>query len=156
YTSLEQGAMGLLHRLIAGANGGPALLAALVYGTREEYVYVLKSYNYFTGPIRNIMITDRDGQQAIWWSGYLDSMSSVPEVDVPPTPPPQPRPAPTAAPPGPAGGAARGGNAETPPPPPAPAPAETAPPSTSAPEPPAPNPYPGQQEGGMSGDTGQP
>jgi hypothetical protein len=130
YTSLEQGAAGLLRRLIAGANGGPALLAALVYGTREEYVYVLKSYNYFTGPIRNIMITDREGQQVIWWSGYLDSMSSVPEVNVPPTPPPQP--AGTDPPPG--ADAGGDGGSETAPPPQGSGPAETAPPSTSTPE----------------------
>ena len=80
FKNLEDGAIGLLHRLATGPNGGPALLAALIYGSREEYVYVLKSYKYFSGPIRNIMIQDRDGAEAIWWSGYLDSMASVPEV----------------------------------------------------------------------------
>ncbi len=90
FKTLEDGAIGLLHRLATGPNGGPALLAALIYGSREEYVYVLKSYNYFSGPVRNIMIADRDGAQAIWWSGYLDSMASVPEVNIPPTPPPMP------------------------------------------------------------------
>ncbi len=90
FKTLEDGAIGLLHRLATGPNGGPALLAALIYGSREEYVYVLKSYNYFSGPIRNIIIADRDGAQAIWWSGYLDSMASVPEVNIPPTPPPTP------------------------------------------------------------------
>ncbi|HEX4517949.1 MAG TPA: hypothetical protein VH063_00070 [Gaiellaceae bacterium] len=90
FKTLEDGAIGLLHRLATGPNGGPALLAALIYGTREEYVFVLKSYKYFSGPVRNIVIKDRDGNDAIWWSGYLDSMASVPEVTVPPTPPPQP------------------------------------------------------------------
>jgi hypothetical protein len=133
YTSLEQGAAGLLRRLITGANGGPALLAALVYGTREEYVYVLKSYNYFTGPIRNIMITDREGQQVIWWSGYLDSMNSVPEIALPPTPPPQPAGTepPAAAEPGPEGGA---GAPEAAPPTQSSQQSESAPPSTSTPE----------------------
>jgi hypothetical protein len=155
YRSLEQGAMGLLRRLMTGPNGGPPLLAALIYGTREEYVFVLKSYKYFSGPIRNIMITDRDGQQAIWWSGYLDSMSSVPEVNLPPTPPPVPEGTkPPDAPAEPGGGGEQAG------PPAAPAPEAGPPPAPEpgggAPEPAAPNPYPGQQEGGMSGDTGAP
>ncbi len=90
FKTLEDGAIGLLHRLATGPNGGPALLAALIYGSREEYVYVLKSYKYFSGPVRNIIVKDRDGNDAIWWSGYLDSMASVPEVNIPPTPPPQP------------------------------------------------------------------
>ena len=170
FENLEQGAVGLLHRLIAGANGGPALLAALIYGTREEYVLVLKSYKYFSAPIRNVMITDRDGQQAIWWSGYLDSMSSVPEVTIPPTPPPvpegtKPPDADSSAPPQ----ADEGGSPAAPPSsstpeaapigppaPPAQQPDQGGEPPDQGGEPAERKPYDGEQEGGMSGGTGAP
>jgi hypothetical protein len=150
FRSLEEGAMGLLHRIIVGPNGGLPLLAALIYGTREEYVLVAKSYNYFTGPIRNVMITDRDGQQAIWWSGYLDSMAPVPEVDLPPVPPPMP----TAT--VPEGQPSQPEQPQAGPPEAPQSAPEAAPPAapSEAPEETPRNPFEGQQEGGMSGDTG--
>jgi hypothetical protein len=166
FQNLEQGAAALLHRLISGANGGPALLAALIYGTREEYVLVLKSYNYFSAPIHNIMITDRDGQQAIWWSGYLDSMNSVPEVTIPPTPHPVPEgtkppdadagsDAPQTGDDGPSTTPPESSTPEAAPPEPAAGGSPEQDPSGAG-EPPERKPYDGEQEGGMSGGTGQP
>jgi hypothetical protein len=157
FKNLEQGAMAMLHRLVAGANGGLPLLAALIYGTVEEYVLVAKSYNYFTAPVRNVTITDRNGEQVIWQSGYLDSVNfNKPKITVPPIPPPMPP-----------GSVAPGQDQSPsepsqepygPPPPPAEEPASEAPapsPDDEATGKPGVNPgaRPGP-EGGMSGDTG--
>lgn len=158
FKDLEQGAMAMLHRLVVGPNGGLALLAALIYGTVEEYVFVAKSSNYFTAPVRNVTITDRNGEQVIWQSGYLDGLKfNKPKITVPPIPPPMPvgseapgqEPSPDEPPQQPYG----------PPAPPAEAPAE-APPPASSPDDEAtgtPGVSPGARpgpEGGMSGDTG--
>lgn len=58
----EQGALGLIQHV----SERKALLAALLSGNPEHYVYVAKSYNYFEAPVEDVKV---DGKKTD--SGYL-------------------------------------------------------------------------------------
>jgi hypothetical protein len=69
YDSVEQGAMGLINYIVSQR---PALWAALESGNTEHYVFVMKSYGYFTAPVENIQVRGK-----VVEPGYLPLMQGT-------------------------------------------------------------------------------
>ncbi len=87
YDSIFQGAMGLIHYIVTKR---PALWAAGESGNIEHYVYVMKSYNYFTAPVQDVKVRGKTVK-----TGYLTLMrSTTPKAETleePPIPSEEPK-----------------------------------------------------------------
>lgn len=77
YATLIQGSMGLIRHMMS--NRG-ALWMALLSGNVEDYAYVLKSYNYYTGPVEDVRVNGK-----LISFGYLHNMKdNMPSFENPP------------------------------------------------------------------------
>jgi hypothetical protein len=81
YATPMQGAMALIHHQIAK---GPAMWAALQSGDVSDYVHVMKSFGYFTGPIQRVEVV-KEGKTYLISHGYLANVKqNLPRFEVPP------------------------------------------------------------------------